>query len=181
MGAIEWIYARSRRSSAIRGVIACGLGLVMMRWPGQISKFIVGLLGLVVLAIGIFGTLATIMSRSRSRTANAMLIAFIFCIALGSASIAKPGLMAAILIGFLGVVALAYGIAGLYVVVRSAARSRLSLIEGLLCIVAIILGIVLFLRPLHAASAAVGLAGLLLFVLGIFWLIMALTRSKQVS
>lgn len=181
MGVIEWLYDRSRRSSAIRGVIACGLGLVMMRWPGQISKFIVGLLGLVVLAIGIFGTFATIMSRSRSRTATALLIAFIFCIALGLAAIARPGLMAAIIIGFVGIVALAYGIAGLYLVLRSAARSGLALVEGLLCVVAIILGIVLFLRPLHAASAAVGLAGLLLFVLGIFWLIMALTRRKPVS
>ncbi len=175
---MDWLYGKSRRWSAIGGVIACVLGFVMMRWPGQISKFIVSLLGIIVLAMGITGTIALFLLKHRSTKKTLLLLVSILCIVLGAAAIARPNLVAAAIVAFIGVVALAYGVAGLYLVIRNPFRSRLTSIEGLLCVVAIVLGIVLFLRPLTVAATAIALAGLLIFILGIFSLIMALAAKR---
>jgi len=178
VAAIDWLYGRSRRWSAIGGVVACVLGFVMMKWPSQISKFIVSLLGIILLAMGITGTIALFLLKHRSRKKILLFLASIVCIVLGAAAIAKPNLVAALIVAFIGIVALAYGIGGLYLVIRNPVRLRLTLIEGLLCLVAIVLGIVLFLRPLTAAATAIALAGLLIFILGIFSLIKALAARR---
>ncbi|MGQ9603320.1 MAG: DUF308 domain-containing protein [bacterium] len=181
MTAIDLLYGRSRGTSAIIGAVAGVLGFVMMKWPGQISKCIISLLGIILLAIGAVGVVAAFISKHRARKTTFFLFLSMICIALGAAAIARPDLVAAMIVAFIGIMAMAYGIAGLYVLLRHPGRSRLSWIQGLLCIVAIALGIALFLRPLTAAATAIALAGLLIFILGIFSLIIAFSAKRLLS
>jgi uncharacterized membrane protein HdeD (DUF308 family) len=167
-------------SLLIRGIAALVLGILALTRPGSVLAVIVTLLGIIVLAIGVVAAIGALTHRDEAKRWVVILVPAIIGIMIGIITIAWPAGMATLIVYVIAIWALVHGITEIY----SSLKLRKD-VEGewmpiIIGIVSVILGILLLARPLTAGSVVVWLVGLVVLVLGIFWLIMAFrTRRWQ--
>jgi uncharacterized membrane protein HdeD (DUF308 family) len=173
-GFMSSFYQRSWWSLMIRGVLAVIFGILALFAPTKTLDFLVMLFGIFVLVVGMVATIGAIMHRKESENWWLVLIPGIAGIVIGIISIAMPSFTQTVVIYLIAIWALVSGIGQIY----SAMKIRKD-VEGewmpiLIGIISVVLGIILFVRPLDAAATVMWLVGLFVLVIGILWLVMGL-------
>ena len=177
-GFLSSFYQRSWWSLTVRGVIAVIFGILALAAPAKTLDFLIALFGIFVLVVGVVATIGAIMHRRESENWWLVLIPGVAGIVIGVISIAMPSFTQAVIIYLIAVWALVSGAGQIY----SAMKLRRD-VEGewmpiLIGIIAVVLGIILFARPLEAAATVMWLVGLFVLVLGILWIVMGFRARK---
>lgn len=165
----------------IRGVVAVIFGILALTSPDKTLDFLITLFGIFVLVVGLVATIGAIMHRKESENWWLVLIPGIAGIVIGIISIAMPAFTETVIIYLIAIWALVGGIGQIY----SAMKIRKD-VEGewmpvLIGIISVVLGVVLFVRPLDAAATVMWLVGLFVLVLGILWIIMGFRARRWVG
>jgi uncharacterized membrane protein HdeD (DUF308 family) len=171
-GFMSSFYQRSWWSLMIRGVVAVIFGILALAAPAKTLDFLIMLFGIFVLVVGLVATIGAIMHRKESENWWLILIPGVAGIVIGLISVAMPAFTEAIIIYLIAIWALVSGIGQIY----SAMKIRKD-VEGewmpiLIGIISIVLGILLFVRPIEAAATVMWLVGLFVLVIGILWIVM---------
>lgn len=171
-GFLSSFYQRSWWSLMIRGVVAVIFGILALTSPTRTLDFLITLFGIFVLVVGVVATIGAIMHRRESDNWWLVLIPGVAGIVIGVISIAMPSFTQAVVIYLIAIWALVSGIGQIYSAMKIRKDVEGEWIPILIGIISVVLGIILFVRPLEAAATVMWLVGLFVLVLGILWLVM---------
>lgn len=160
-------------SLLIKGVVAIIIGILALAGPGYMMRFGVSLLGIFVLIVGIVATVGALMHRKESDKWIVMLVPGLIGIVIGVFALAAPAVIAAILIYLIAIWALIHGISEIYGALKYREEVRGEWVPLIVGITSVIFGILLLAEPLAAGEVFTWLIGLLILIMGVFWLLLA--------
>ncbi len=175
---ISSLYGSSWWSLLVRGIIASVIGIIAISAPTGTLAVIIALLGLLILIAGIAGTIGGLVFWKSAGRPTLVLIPSVLGIIVGLIAILSPQTTARILIYLIAIWAIVYGVSEISKALKLRRDLTGEWIQLFVGIIAIVFGIVLVVKPITAGALAVALAGFLLLVLGIFWIVMAI-RTKR--
>jgi uncharacterized membrane protein HdeD (DUF308 family) len=158
----------------IRGVVAVIFGILALAAPAKTLDFLITLFGVFVLVVGLVATIGALMHRRESDNWWLILIPGIAGIVIGIISIAMPEFTQAVIIYLIAIWALVSGVGQIYSAFKIRKDVEGEWIPILIGIISVVLGVILFARPLEAAATVMWLVGLFVFVMGILWIVMGL-------
>ncbi|WP_370617074.1 HdeD family acid-resistance protein [Mumia sp. Pv 4-285] len=164
----------------VRGVVAVGLGIVALVWPGPTAKVIIALFGVWALVDGIIALVSIFTHRGRSW--GWLLLEGVLGVTAGIIAFRAPetvGLAIVIVIAFWSIMIGALEISGA-LQIREVPGSGWGwlLTAG---IVSILFGIVLIAWPDIAAKTLIVLIGIYAILIGLFWLVSAFMIRKDLK
>ena len=166
-------HQRSWWTLLIKGIVAIIIGILALTWPGSMMGLAVNLLGLFVLLVGIVATVGALMHRKESDKWIVMLIPGLVGIVIGVIALAAPAVIAAILIYLIAIWALIHGISEIYGALKLREETKGEWVSLIVGITSVIFGILLLVKPLTAGAVFTWLIGLLILIMGAFWLLLA--------
>lgn len=153
--------------SALTGLVAIALGILLLAMPGATLKTVIYLFGIMVIVYGLARIVAALRGRMESRSAG--VAGGILAIIAGAAVMAWPEMTAATMIWIIAGWAIASGamdFAGAFTAKEAGAGRRLwGAISG---VVSVVFGVLLIAWPGKGGLALLWLIGLYLLVLGFF-------------
>jgi uncharacterized membrane protein HdeD (DUF308 family) len=173
------LYQKTWWSLLIRGIAAFVLGILALTWPGHVLAVIVTLLGILVLVIGIVAVIGAMTHRDESKRWLVTLIPGLIGIVIGIITIAWPAVTTVIVVYLIAIWALIHGFGEIYNALKLRKDVEGEWMPLIIGIVSVILGLLLLIRPLTAGTVVTWLVGLIVLVLGVFWLIMAFRARRM--
>ena len=113
------------------------------------------------------------MHRKESDKWIVMLVPGLVGIIIGVIALAAPGVIAAILIYLIAIWALIHGVSEIYGAFKIREEAKGEWVPLIVGITSVIIGILLLARPLEAGAVFTWLVGLLILIMGAFWLLLA--------
>lgn len=166
---------------ALRGVLAIIFGILVFRWPGLTIEVLVLFFGANALIDGVLALVAAFRGSVTGARWWGMLLQGILGIATGIITFLMPGLVAIVLLFFIGAWAIAIGIFEIAAAIRLRKEIQGEWLLALRGVLAIIFGVILFARPGAGVLAVVWLIGAFSIALGVLNLALAfrLRRHQQ--
>ena len=155
---------RGAGMSALTGLIAIVLGILLLAMPGASLKTVIYLFGIMVIVYGLARIVAGLRGHMESKSAG--VVGGLLAIVAGVAIIAWPELSALTLVYIIAGWAIATGVmdvVGAFTSESGAAHKLWGVIAG---VVSVVFGIVLFVYPGEGGLALLWLIGIYLIVLG---------------
>jgi uncharacterized membrane protein HdeD (DUF308 family) len=166
-------HQRSWWTLLIKGIVAIVIGILALAMPGSMRDLAVKFLGLFVLLVGIVATVGALMHRRESDKWIVMLIPGLVGIIIGVLALAVPAVITAILIYLIAIWALIHGVSEIYGALKFREETKGDWVPLVVGITSVIFGILLLVNPLTAGAVFTWLIGLLILIMGAFWLILA--------
>jgi uncharacterized membrane protein HdeD (DUF308 family) len=160
-------------SLLIKGIVAVIVGILALTRPGSMMGLAISLLGIFVLIVGIVATVGALMHRKEYDKWVVMLIPGLVGVVIGIIALAQPAVIAAIIVYLIALWALIHGISEIYGALRQREEARGEWVPLIVGITSVIFGILLLVKPLTAGAVFTWLVGLLLLIMGAFWLLLA--------
>ncbi len=160
-------------SLLIKGTVAIIIGILALKWPGAMRDLAVNLIGVFFLIVGIVATVGALMHRKESDKWIVMLVPGLLGIVIGVIAIAAPAVIATILIYLIAIWALIHGISEIYGALKFREEVKGEWVPLIVGITSVIIGILLLVKPLMAGAVFTWVIGLLLLIMGAFWLLLA--------
>jgi uncharacterized membrane protein HdeD (DUF308 family) len=149
--------------SALGGLVAIVLGVLLLAMPGASLKTVIYLFGVMVIVYGLARIVAGLRGRMESRSAG--VVGGVLAIVAGVAIVAWPELSALTLIYIIGGWAIATGVMDI-VGAFSGASGAHRIWHAFIGLVSVVFGLIVFLFPGDGALALLWLIGIYLVVMG---------------
>jgi uncharacterized membrane protein HdeD (DUF308 family) len=175
------LYQRTWWSLLIRGIAALVLGILALAWPGRVLAVVVTLLGIFVLVVSIVAIIGALTHRDESKRWLVTLVPGVIGLVIGIITIAWPAVTTVIVVYLIAIWALVHGIGEIYNALKVRKDVEGEWMPIIIGIVSVILGLLLLVRPITAGTVVTWLVGLIILVLGIFWLIMAFRARREIE
>ncbi|GCE49377.1 uncharacterized membrane protein HdeD (DUF308 family) [Thermosporothrix hazakensis] len=178
------IYRTNRQERwwvALRGIIAILFGILAIVWPGMALFVLVYLFAAYALVDGIFAVTSSFQARSYFRHWWIVLIEGIAGIIFGILTFIWPGISFIVLLTLVGGWAIVTGILEIIAAIelsRAITGEWLLLLTGVL---SILLGVLLFARPVASLLAIAWMIGIYAILFGILLLVRAFQRRSVLS
>jgi len=160
-------------SLLIKGIVAIFVGILALKWPGAMRDLAVNLIGVFFLIVGIVATVGALMHRKESDKWIVMLVPGLLGIVIGVIALAAPSVIAAIFIYLIAIWALIHGISEIYGALKFREEVKGEWVPLIVGITSVIIGILLLVKPLVVGAVFTWVIGLLLLIMGAFWLLLA--------
>ncbi|MFH1220237.1 MAG: DUF308 domain-containing protein [Candidatus Eisenbacteria bacterium] len=177
-GVMSTLFQRTWWSLLIKGLAALVFGLLAIAAPTALLKAVITIFGIFVLVVGIVATVGAAMHRKESKMWMLVFVPGLVGIIIGIISIVAPSAIAVIFVYLIAIWALVIGIGELYGAFKlrkDIAGEWVPIVTGAL---AVLLGLILLIKPMAAGKAFMLLVGFFFLVMGLLWLLLAFRARK---
>lgn len=187
---MELVGTPSRSTLVLRGLLNVVLGLVAVTWPGLTLYILILMFAINILIVGMFAIFEPLFDKRNPHSVLTALLGILGVI-LGIFLIARPEIVASVVVLLIAIWALAFGVVDLYAgFVASSERINGSWYLILVGVLSLIFGVYMLFNPLAGALALVWVIGLyailtgLILMIASFFVVKAskakvLTKSKK--
>jgi uncharacterized membrane protein HdeD (DUF308 family) len=149
--------------SALTGIIAIVLGILLLAMPGASLKTVIYLFGIMVIVYGLARIVAGLRGRMESKSAG--VVGGLLAIVAGVAIIAWPELSALTLVYIIAGWAIATGVMDMVGAFTGASGPH-RIWHAITALVSVVFGLIVFIHPSSGALALLWLIGVYLIILG---------------
>ncbi len=167
-------------SYLLRGILALVFGIILLVWPTATLYVVIILFGVYALVEGLFAIGYSIARASRGDKFFALLMLGIIGVLVGAIVLARPGVSSLALVWVIAFWALLRGVMLIVSAFEMTGSAGARWLIGLVGVLAIIVGIILFAHPVAGIWTIILVIGIYAIVAGIILMITSIpVRSRQ--
>ena len=163
-----------------RGALMLLCGLVLLLWPGFVKKYIIVMIGIIILLLGITSLIVSNTEKAGQREKSPlMLVNSVVDILFGATLLIFPGFFANLIVFVFGIFLMIFGIGQLLVLFRASGMVNIKWTLAIVPAVTAIAGLLFFFYPNSGGNGLFQIFGAVIVVNAVFELISTYQLNRK--